>query len=127
MTSLRAFQTEIDDIHAREIAKQRAQGAATKEKEAVKHKSGTHVDTKGPVPVKPGKLDAKSPTVTAPAGDAKKPADAPATGETESSPTIATDVQRADDAIDEAQETEIQVRRLTLRPPNLSLNPSTPA
>jgi hypothetical protein len=33
MTSLRAFQSEIEDIHSREIAKQRAQAAAPKEKE----------------------------------------------------------------------------------------------
>jgi len=33
MTSLRTFQNEIDEIHARETSKQRAQAAADKEKE----------------------------------------------------------------------------------------------
>lgn len=33
MTSLRTFQTEIDEIHIRETTKQRAQAAAEKEKE----------------------------------------------------------------------------------------------
>jgi hypothetical protein len=32
-TSLRTFQTEIDEIHTRETTKQRAQAAAEKEKE----------------------------------------------------------------------------------------------
>jgi len=33
MTSLRTFQTEIDEIHVRELAKQRAYGAVEREKE----------------------------------------------------------------------------------------------
>lgn len=40
MTTLRTFQTEIDEIHNREVAKQRAKAAALaeKEKEAKDHK-----------------------------------------------------------------------------------------
>jgi hypothetical protein len=36
MTTLRAFQTEIDEIHNREVAKQRTKTAALAEKEEVK-------------------------------------------------------------------------------------------
>ena len=37
MTSLRTFQNEIEEIHTRETAKQRAQTAADKEKEKKPH------------------------------------------------------------------------------------------
>lgn len=113
MTSLRSFQTEIDDIHARELAKQRALGAAAKEKEALK-KHGPQTDTKSPAkatsPVRSKVGDAKvSAGVVTPAGDAKQHSDASTTKEAPTSPTTTTDAQQAEDAVAEAQESEIQV------------------
>ena len=50
MTSLRTFQTEIEDIHSREMAKQRSQGARQLKEKENKHpqpKKDTHGATEG--------------------------------------------------------------------------------
>ena len=46
MTSLRTFQNEIEEIHTRETAKQRAQVAADKEKEKKSHTKAKAGDDK---------------------------------------------------------------------------------
>lgn len=56
MTTLRTFQNEIEDIHHREISKQRAQALQEKEKEQQKHSKGKAKE-KDDVPATPAQND----------------------------------------------------------------------
>lgn len=121
MTSLRAFQTEIDEIHAREVLKQRAHGSVTKEKEHTKLKQAPF-DTKLPVkkdhgPVPPQKIVEAKATVkgTTAAADVNKTASVEVesgTKETAATPSVKQGESGGDDATSgqEAEDLEIQVR-----------------
>ena len=73
MTSLRTFQTEIDEISHREVAKQRAHALAERaklEKDAKKGPSKTHARKESTEPADAPKPVAKEPIASPTAGDA---------------------------------------------------------